>query len=193
MKHYFIENPDALTQEREIPLEIFGHRLKFLTNNGLFSCEKIDEVSLTLIQNMPPLQGALLDLGCGYGVIGIALAKKNDITLTQSDINEIALTYAKKNAARNGITASFIHSDSFAKIEGKFDTITLNPPIHAGKDVMYRMYKESATHLNPNGEFYIVIQKKHGAESSVKELKKIFSHVEILYRKKGVFIIRSRP
>ncbi|MCL2199955.1 MAG: methyltransferase [Defluviitaleaceae bacterium] len=192
MSHYFIENPDVLTEERDIPLKIFGHELRFFTNNGLFSFGQMDEGSLTLIQNMPPVKGAFLDLGCGYGVIGIALAKKNDIVLTQSDINNLALSYAKKNAARNNVSAIFIHSDSFEKIEGKFDTITLNPPIHAGKEIMYRMYKESAAHLTPDGVFYIVIKKKHGAESSIKKLKEIYTRVEIIYKKKGCFVIQSR-
>ncbi|MCL1863964.1 MAG: methyltransferase [Defluviitaleaceae bacterium] len=191
MSHYFIENHEVLTQDREIPLEIFGHRLGFLTNNGLFSCDKIDDASLILIQNMPPVKGAFLDLGCGYGVIGISLAKTNEIVLTQSDINSLALSYAQKNAARNGVIATLIHSDSFEKINGKFETITLNPPIHAGKDVMYRMYEDSAAHLTPDGAFYIVIQKKHGAESSIKKLKTIFKYVEIIYKKKSLFVVRS--
>ena len=190
MSHYFLENPEILSHERELSLEIFGNKLKFLTNNGLFSCNQIDEASLTLIKNIPPIKGALLDLGCGYGVIGIALAKKNPVTLTQSDVNNIALDYAKKNAILNNVTAEFVHSDCFEKISGMFDNITLNPPIHAGKEIMYRMYEESVRFLNPGGSFYIVIQKKHGAESTMKELKKVYTNCNVLYKKKGCFVIQ---
>jgi len=191
MSHYFIENPEVMTNERRIVLEILGNKFQFLTNNGLFSCDKIDDVSRILIENLPPLDGSLLDLGCGYGVIGITLAKKNGLNLTMSDVNSLALDYAVKNARLNGVTVAAVHSDSFENIDGVFDTITLNPPIHAGKEVMYRMYREAAQHLAPGGSFYVVIQKKHGAESTFKELSEIFGgRCDAIYRKKGCFVYR---
>jgi len=191
MSHYFVENPDVLTNERELKLEIFGREFRFLTNNGLFSCDKIDEVSLILIKNMPPVKGTLLDLGCGYGVIGIVLASVNNVKLVQSDVNRVALGYAVKNAMLNNVETHAVHSDSFASIEGKFDNITLNPPIHAGKDVMYRMYEEAALFLNPGGSLFVVIQKKHGAESTFRKLTEIFSRCDVLYKKKGCFVLRG--
>jgi len=192
MSHYFIENPALLTRERELKLEIFGRKFRFLTNNGLFSCDKIDDASLTLLKNMPPIEGALLDLGCGYGVLGIVLAKVYGLGLTQSDINRVALSYAKRNAKLNNVETQAIHSDSFEKIAGRFDNIVLNPPIHAGKATLHRMYEESASHLkNPGGSLFIVIQKKHGAESTVKKLKEIFLNCDILYKKKGCFVARA--
>ncbi|MCL2841222.1 MAG: methyltransferase [Defluviitaleaceae bacterium] len=190
MSHYFIENSNLLTNERELQLEIFGHSFRFLTNNGLFSCDKIDEASLTLLKNMPPIEGALLDLGCGYGVLGITLAKVNKVKLTQSDINSIALSYTIKNAKLNNVETHAIHSDAFTAIKDKFDVITLNPPIHAGKTVMYRMYEEAAEHLTPSGSLFIVIQKKHGAESTIKKLNELFSKCNVLHKKKGVFILQ---
>ena len=193
MSQYFNENPHILTDERELTGTILGQPLKFLSNNGLFSCNGIDEASITLIENMPEITGTMLDLGCGYGTIGIALGKKYKIEVTFADINSIALDYAIQNAKRNKVPiANAIHSDSFENINSTFDTITLNPPIHAGKDIMYKMYKESAMHLNPGGAFYIVIQKKHGAESTIKKLKEIFTTVEIIYKKKGCFVVKSR-
>jgi len=191
MNHYFIENRDLLTNERVLLLEIFNQQFKFLSNNGLFSCDKVDDASVTLLKNIPPLTGTLLDLGCGYGTLGIVLAKTYGIELTMADINSIAAEYAAKNAAANGVTATVIQSDSFSNITTKFDNIVLNPPIHAGKEIMYRMYEESAKHLNPNGTLYIVIQKKHGAETTLSKLKELFTQVTILHKKKGCHIISA--
>ncbi|MCL2286569.1 MAG: methyltransferase [Firmicutes bacterium] len=191
MNHYFIENPSLLTDERVLELEIFDMHFRFLANNGLFSCDKVDDASITLLKNIPSLKGTLLDLGCGYGTLGIVLGKKYGVELTMSDINSIALDYAVKNAELNRVNAIPVHSDSFANIKGKFDNIVLNPPIHAGKETMYRMYGESANHLTPGGALYIVIQKKHGAESTIKKLGDIFARVDVLYKKKGCFVVRG--
>jgi len=189
MSHYFIENPAIMTDERKLNAEILGLQFNFLTNNGLFSCDKIDEMSRLLIENLPPLKGSFLDLGCGYGVIGIALAKKYNLSLTMSDVNSIALSYAAKNAKLNNVSAITVHSDSFENINGSFDTITLNPPIHAGKDVMYKMYEEAAQHLNPSGSFYVVIQKKHGAESTLRKLNEVFGNRCVaIHKRKGCFV-----
>jgi len=193
MSHYFIEDPSLLTNERILELEIFNMHFKFLSNNGLFSCDKVDEASITLLRNIPPISGTLLDLSCGYGTLGIVLAKKYGVKLTMADINSIALDYAIKNARLNGIDGiTPIHSNSFENITGTFNNIVLNPPIHAGKDVMYNMYEKSAQHLTPGGALYIVIQKKHGAESTIKKLREIFPTVNVLYKKKGCYVVQSQ-
>jgi len=192
MNHYFIENPKLLTDERVLELNIFDRHYKFLSNNGLFSCDKVDDASITLLQNIPPLprDSTLLDLGCGYGTLGIVLAKTYGVALTMADINSIALDYAAKNAKLNGVTATTIHSNSFENISATFDNIVLNPPIHAGKDVMYNMYEQSAAHLHSGGRLFIVIQKKHGAESTIAKLKTLF-RVEVLYKKKGCYVVQA--
>ena len=187
---YFNENPAALTQERTLRLNIFGMDFCFLANNGLFSCDKVDAASVLLLENIPPLTGRLLDLGCGYGTIGIVLARRDTVELTMSDINRIALHYAAKNAALNRVEAEIVHSDGFENLAGPYDNIVLNPPIHAGKEVMYRLYAGAAGHLVPGGALYTVIHKKHGAESTLAELEKIFSECETLYRKKGVYVFK---
>jgi 16S rRNA (guanine1207-N2)-methyltransferase len=195
-KHYFIENPDLPADERHIRFQLHGFDFHFTTVPGLFSYEKADEASLLLIKTIqltqPPLSGTLLDLGCGYGLLGIVLAKihANGLRFTMSDINRTACLYAEKNAARNNVPAEVIHSDGFAGMDTMFHHIVLNPPIHAGKETMYRLYRESAAHLHPGGALYIVIQKKHGAETALAFLTQIFPDIIILYKRKGVYIIR---
>jgi len=187
---YFNENPAALTRERLLKLNIFGMDFTFLANNGLFSCDKIDAASIILMENIPPLTGSLLDLGCGYGPIGIVLGKKYPVQVTMSDVNRIALEYAAKNVMRNQIEAQIIHSDGFESLPYIYDNIVLNPPIHAGKDTMYRLYQGAVQHLVPGGALYIVIQKKHGAESTHTLLKGIFAVCVTLYKKKGLYVFQ---
>ena len=161
-----------------------------MANNGLFSCDKVDAASILLLKHIPPIKGRLLDLGCGYGTLGIVLAKTNAVSLTMSDVNRIALDYAAKNAALNQVEAEVVHSDGFENLNGDYDNIVLNPPIHAGKEVMYRLYVGAAAYLVPGGALYIVIHKKHGAESTLKMLKEIFHDCRVLYKKKGLYVFQ---
>ena len=190
VNQYFIENPAVLTHERVLGLNIFGMEFKFLANNGLFSCDKVDAASILLLENIPALTGRLLDLGCGYGTLGIVLAKKNQVNLTMSDTNRIAVEYAARNAALNQVEAECVHSDGFENLSGRYDHIVLNPPIHAGKEVIYRLYAGAAAHLVPSGALYLVIQKKHGAESTLKVLREIFKECKTLYKRKGHYILQ---
>jgi len=191
MSHYFIENKALLTDERTLELDIFDTGFKFLTNNGLFSCDKIDDASVTMLKNLPPLSGTLLDLGCGYGVLGITLAKKYSLSLTMADVNGIALDYATRNAKINGVHSNAVLTNCFDNITDIYDNIVLNPPIHAGKDIMYRMYEEAARHLTHSGSLYIVIYKKHGAESTIIKLQEIYDNVNVLYKKKGCYVVQA--
>lgn len=190
MKQYFQENELLAADEVQIRLDRFGHKFTFFSARGLFSFDEVDANSLILVENIPGIKGKLLDLGCGIGVVGIMLAKINgQVDLTGCDINRIALRLAEKNAATNGIDAKFFHSDCFDGVSGIFDTIALNPPIHAGKEVMYKMFEQAKEHLAPNGVFYIVIQKKHGAESSLRFLRENYGYCEVVHKKKGVYVM----
>ena len=190
MKQYFVENPSLPNTPRILSLDFDNMSFTFSTHAGLFSPKKIDTASLLLLTHMPPLSGSLLDMGCGYGLIGIVLGKKNSVTLTLCDVNRLALACAVKNAAQNKVTATAIHSDGFAEITDTFDHIVMNPPIHAGKAVMYRLYTDAHSHLNKDGSLYIVIQTKHGAPSTQTMLTDLFESCEVLYKKKGYHIFK---
>ncbi len=189
MSHYFIADDTLKSNIQTVSYSFSGKDFTFTTDSGIFSPDHVDYASDLLIKNLPALSGSMLDLGCGYGAIGIALAKVYNLTLSMADVNERALRYASQNCERNGINADIIHSDSFKAITGCYDSIVLNPPIHAGKAVIYDMYEQSYHHLNNNGKLYIVIQQKHGANSSIKRLQEIFGYVDILYKKKGFYIL----
>lgn len=117
------------------------------------------------------------------------MGKVYGLEVTMADSNGRALRCAQQNCEANQVKAQIIQSDCFQNISQSFDTIALNPPIHAGKAVMYAMYEGAYAHLNAGGRFYVVIQKKHGAESTVKKLTEIFHHCDTLYKKKGYYIL----
>lgn len=190
--HYFIDDDTVADKIERFNYYLGSTRIILESNAGLFSPGHVDAATDLLLQTIPPLEGSLLDLGCGYGVIGVSAAKAYGVRVTMADVTEKAVTFAKKNCKLNGVTAQVIKSDCFDSIDEKFDTITLNPPIHAGKEVIFKMYRGAFEHLNDGGKFYVVIQKKHGAESTIKQLEQIFGVCEVLYKKKGYYVLCSR-
>jgi 16S rRNA (guanine1207-N2)-methyltransferase len=189
--HYFIDTPDLPDDYKRFTYYFCGLRFAFTSNSGVFSHGHVDPESDLLIRTMPPLQGSLLDLGCGYGAIGIALCKAYNLSLTMTDVNPRALKCAEINCKTNDVKANLLTSDGFACIDGSFDTITLNPPIHAGKSVILRLFHDASNHLNDGGSLYIVILEKHGAKTAKKDLEACFGHCEILYKKRGQYILRA--
>ncbi|MDR1642324.1 MAG: methyltransferase [Clostridiales bacterium] len=188
MSHYFINDKDLKDDLKKLDFSFHGNQFAFLSNSGMFSKDHVDPASIELIETVPPLSGSLLDMGCGYGCIGIALAKAYGLKLTQADINEAALALAEKNCQTNGVKSELIKSDCFESVSGLFDTIAINPPIHAGKSVTYKMYEDSVKHLVPGGKLYVVTFKKHGAESTKEKLAQVYGNCETLRKKKGCYV-----
>lgn len=194
--HYYSKNPqsDEITETNEYVLR--NNSFIFTSATGVFSKKGIDFGSRVLVESfvVPKVAGDILDLGCGYGPIGISLAnhyKNRNVVMV--DINERAVSLAEKNAHQNKVTnVSIMQSDGFTNIiDHKFAAIVTNPPIRAGKKVIYAFFKESNRYLVDGGELWVVIQKKQGAPSAIKYLKTIFSDVEIMTRQKGYYIIRA--
>lgn len=189
LSHYFIEDDSLPPDIQTFPYYFGAEQFMFTSDAGMFSPGHVDEASSLLLHTMPKRTGRFLDLGCGYGVIGIVMGKVYGLEVTMADSNGRALRCARQNCEANGVEAQIVQSDCFQNVSQCFDTIALNPPIHAGKAVMYAMYEGAYAHLNTGGKFYVVIQKKHGAESTVKKLTEIFPHCDTLYKKKGYYIL----
>ncbi len=194
---YFSQNPDVESDRRTWTFSLRGNSLTFTTDNGVFSKNEVDFGSRLLIDtfNLPAVDGDILDLGCGYGPVGIALAKDfPDRNIIGVDINQRALELATENAWQNNVkNVSFLKSDIFSEIkEKKFAAILTNPPIRAGKQVVYQMLEDSRQALLTGGELSVVIQKKQGAPSAQKKLEELFSEVEVVVKKKGYFIFRAK-
>ena len=135
----------------------------------------------------------MLDIGCGWGAIGIAVAKANkQARVTMLDVNRRALGLCQENCLRNGVTAEILESDGMAAVLGrKFDAIITNPPIRAGKQVIYKMFADAAASLNAEGALYLVIRKQQGAESCVKYLKTLFNEVDKLDKSAGFWVLKA--
>jgi 16S rRNA (guanine1207-N2)-methyltransferase len=137
------------------------------------------------------LDGAILDVGCGYGPIGIYASYITKKAVVILDINPRALALSKENLKLNNVDAKVLESDCLdAVIDEKFACVITNPPIHAGKEVVYKIFTQSYNVLIEGGSLWIVIQEKHGAPSAIKKLKTIFPVVETFYKKKGFYILK---
>ena len=195
-QHYYTQNPDVEHDLRQVIFEVLGLRLNCTTDAGVFSRDGLDMGTRILLEALPELHGRILDLGCGWGPVGTALGKRYpgaQIVLT--DVNSRATELAARNLAANGVTnAAVVQGDGFAAVEGGFDAIVLNPPIRAGKAVIYALFAEAAKHLRADGALYIVIRKQQGAESAQKHLSSIYADVERIAREKGYWVLRcARP
>lgn len=192
LDHYYSQDPTSKSEERIIDYELDGHKFKFISDNGVFSKNHIDFASEFLIKTIfEEVEGDILDVGCGYGVIGIILSKNKNIkTVTMLDVNHRALELARRNVALNKVEASIVESDGFSNIKNEYDTIITNPPIRAGKAVIYKIYEDANKHLRKGGVLYLVINKKHGAPSTIKELNDIFGNCEIVDKKAGFHVLK---
>ncbi len=191
-KMYYAENPDSAHDIHELKVTLLGQSFTFLTDSGVFSKKMVDYGSQVLLNTLDFEKGkTLLDLGCGYGPLGISLAKVQDVKPTMVDINNRAIDLAKQNAQKNGVEADIFQSDIYEKVNGIFDYIISNPPIRAGKQVVHTIISESINYLKVGGNLTIVIQKKQGAPSAKAKMEEVFGNVEILKRDKGYYILRS--
>jgi len=189
---YFAENPDAKHDIHELNVELLGQRLTFLTDAGVFSKKMIDYGSRVLLSVLDFETGEqVLDVGCGYGPLGLTLAKAQGVTATMVDINQRALDLAQKNAERNQISADIFQSNVYEKVSGIFDHIISNPPIRAGKQVVHEVISGSYGHLTEGGDLTLVIQKKQGAPSAKSKMETVFGNCEIVKKDKGYYILRS--
>lgn len=194
-EYYYSQNPSASHHEQEWTFDLLGNRFYFTTDNGVFSKNTVDFGSRTLLAAINQLDltnvKKILDVGCGYGPLGLALAKKfpeNQVDLI--DINQRALELAKKNAALNQLTNVKIwFSDVYQQIsDSDYDLIISNPPIRAGKKVVKKIITEAREHLNPNGKLIIVIQKNRGSFSQ-KQLEAVYGRTQVLLRQKGYYVL----
>lgn len=191
-KMYYAENPDAAHDIHELRVELLGQKMTFLTDAGVFSKKIVDFGSQLLLKCLEVNQGeTVLDVGCGYGPLGLSLAKAYGVQATMVDINTRALDLARRNAEKNNAKATIFQSNIYEQVEGHFDHVISNPPIRAGKQVVHEIIEKSKDFLETSGDLTIVIQKKQGAPSAKSKMEDVFGNCEIVKKDKGYYILRS--
>lgn len=195
-EHYYAKDPKVKSQPKDWSAQLRGTRLNFKTDAGVFSKGEVDFGSRLLVESfvMPEVEGDVLDVGCGYGPIGLTIAVSfPERHVHMVDVNERALALSKRNAEQNDLPNTTIYSSTaLSAVEAVgFAAILTNPPIRAGKDTVFTFYENSFEKLRSGGELWVVIQKKQGAPSSAKRLEEIFGNVETVEKRKGYYILRA--
>lgn len=193
-EQYFTSNPTSEHKYSKFETEILGNTVCFHTDSGVFSRDGLDFGTRTLLEALPGLYGRVLDLGCGWGAVGVSVGKKYPETeIVMSDVNERAMELAQKNLRENGVSnAKVFTSDAMDDVPGTFDFILTNPPIRAGKAVIYKMFDQASERLNEGGALYVVIRKQQGAPSAKTHLQEKFGHVEVIAKDKSYWIIECK-
>ncbi|KZE71989.1 16S rRNA methyltransferase [Paenibacillus jamilae] len=193
--HYYSKRPETAHERRSLETVLRGRSYRFVSDSGVFSKQGIDYGSRVLIEAMQlPAQASVLDVGCGYGPIGLAAATLvPDGHVTMVDINERAVQLAVENAERNGIkNVTIKQSDLFDEVRHeRFDVVLTNPPIRAGKETVHTIFELAYEHLNEGGALWVVIQKKQGAPSASAKIESLFGYVEEVTKDKGYRILKA--
>lgn len=190
MSHYFT-NDNLESNLKKVVVNVRDKKFVFNTDNGVFSKRGLDFGSRTLLDTLLSLDiaGKCLDVGCGYGSIGIILSSFFDIDVDMIDVNKRAIHLSLMNIKENGVSARAFYSDVYENVDEKYDVIVTNPPIRAGKDVVYKILFGASDYLTSGGELYFVINKDQGAKSVIRDLSKIAS-VSVLKKNKGFFVVK---
>jgi len=194
--HYYTAQPAALSQPEQFTVSVQEVELTLTSDRGVFSHGRLDDGTLRLLKKMElPEAGDFLDLGCGYGVIGLVAAKlRPEARVTLVDINERATKLATDNARANGIGNVEVLTGDAPQVLGdrQFDVILCNPPIRVGKQKLYELIGDAAKRLRPGSVLWIVIHTRQGAKSHLREVAPMFSECETVSRKWGYRIFKCK-
>ena len=194
MSHYFINDENVKHNKKIIEVKCCDTTIKVYTDNGVFSKEHLDYGTRLLLTNFlkESKEGKTLDLGCGYGIIGITISLESNMKVDLVDINDRALELTKENIKLNNIeNARCWKSNIYENIKDKYNYIITNPPIRAGKETLKKFLFEGKDYLEDNGELWFVMRKDHGVKTMIKELEMEYK-TEIIDKSKGFYIVKLK-
>jgi len=192
--HYFTAHPRSKVKLGIVRTYLCGRPFEFLTASGVFSKKRVDLGTRVLIESMVlPEKGFVLDVGCGYGAVGIVAASSNpNLCVVMVDVNERAVWLAKQNIQRNNVTNAEVRSGHlYEPIKGlTFNCVLSNPPVSAGIETVKAIIVEAPKHMANKARFQMVVKSKIGGKRLKMLLEKAFGNTQILARKSGyrVFI-----
>lgn len=189
----YFDNVDIKSELRKITVKIFDLVLTFNSDNGVFCKDRLDFGTRLLLENIDwdNVSGPILDVGCGYGPIGIIANKITDFETDMCDVNKRAIHLTEMNIKENNANCSVFESNCYESVNKVYNTIITNPPIRAGKKIVYEIVFGAKKYLSDSGSLYLVIHKDQGAKSLLKDLEKEYQ-VEILEKEKGFFVIKCK-
>jgi 16S rRNA G1207 methylase RsmC len=194
-EHYFSPEPESDLKLGKIEVKYQGNDFAFYTSSGVFGKKKADAGSMLLVESakIEDKEGfSVLDLGCGYGLIGITIKKTYpNAKVICSDVNKRAVMLTKKNAEANNVELNALQSDIFSNIKENFDAILVNLPQHAGKDICFKMIEESYKHLNSNGSLQVVSRHQKGGKSYQKKMEEVFGNCTDIGKGSGYRVYMS--
>ena len=195
MNHYYQNNSNLKSNISNIEYTFKEKVVRLETDNGVFSKNRVEFGTNVLLNSLVVEENAksILDVGCGYGVIGVCLAKGYpDKEITMIDVNNRAIDLVNRNIKKNNLhNAIALISNLYEKINDNYDMIVSNPPIRAGKVIVHGVVEQGYNHLNPGGSIWVVIQKKQGAPSLKDKMEEVFGNVEIVNKESGYYIMKS--
>ena len=191
MDHYFTNSENLKSEIKYLHYSYNEEDFTFLSDNGVFSKSHLDYGSKYLLETFLKNyhdSGSVLDVGCGYGFMGLVIAKVLSSSVTMVDVNKRALHLAERNASENKIkNVQILESNVYENVTGKYDVIITNPPVRAGKKVLIDILEGAKEHLNENGSLWYVLRKDQGAKSMEKYLEKIYK-IENVSKSNGFYI-----
>lgn len=195
MKHYFTNDPYLKSEIRTLIYKREDMTFKFVSDNGVFAKDKIDYGSSFLIETFLKNNNLkikkILDVGCGYGFMGIVLSNVLNCHVDMIDVNKRALHLTEMNIKKNKANCTAIESDIYEKISDKYDIVITNPPIRAGKSVVMSILMDARGYLKSDGCLWFVMRKDHGVKSAIKMLEKDYK-TEIVEKSKGFYVVKAK-
>ncbi len=195
MEHYFTNNEELKSELRIIKYNYQMYAFHFNSDNGVFSKNKIDYGSKVLVETYLEKKEedveSVLDVGCGYGFMGIVLSKILNVKATLIDINKRAVHLTKMNIKENEVNGESFVSDVYENVQNKYDLIITNPPIRAGKQVVLKLLKNAQNFMTEKGSLWFVVRKDQGAKSIMKELMPMYE-INIIKKEKGFYILKAK-